>query len=322
MLKIFYNFLKKIKNFIVFIRFAAPWRPDTFYFSRIFYKISSIINIKEYNLRKKKSKNKELINIIDKEKGISKFKLESFNKYSQYSSLINELKNDFFKVDWDEVAKIHSKKFLLTKKIDCEDERLKKLVSLIYPSVSDYLGTLPVLQDAAYWYSPNTFNDNMRSQNWHIDGEDYKQVKVWLPIENVENDSGPLNVINIIETKKIFKKLNRNKIFKKRNNKYTDDEINKFLDQKNVNVITMDTNEISFVDTCNCYHFGSRKDKKPRKLLHLHFTSAFSENIPLFGRKKELKGFDDLSLINQYYKNNYEYIKDNTKLKRFEFKIL
>ena len=52
----------------------------------------------------------------------------------------------------------------------------------------------------------------------------------------------------------------------------------------------MDTNEISFVDTCNCYHFGSRKDKKSRKLLHLHFTSAFSENIPLLAEIKSLKG--------------------------------
>ena len=45
----------------------------------------------------------------------------------------------------------------------------------------------------------------MRSQNWHIDGEDYKQVKVWIPIEKVEEDCGPLNVINIEETRKIFK---------------------------------------------------------------------------------------------------------------------
>ena len=206
MLKKLYNFLKSIKNIIVFIRFAAPWRPDTFFFSRVFFEISKIINFKEFNLRKAKSNEFNPKNLINLSKGIGKFKIDTFENYTFYKPYIDDLKKDFYKVNWNEVLKNHSKKFLLIKKIDCEDERIKKLVNLIYPTIAKYLGTLPILQDAAYWYSPNTFNDNMRSQNWHIDGEDYKQVKVWIPIEKVEEDCGPLNVINIEETRKIFKK--------------------------------------------------------------------------------------------------------------------
>lgn len=316
------RFLKRIKNILVFIRFVAPWRPDTFFFSKLYYKISLLLNYKEYSLRKKISKKKIEENLINPETGILKVKLQSFNHYPKFKNDIKDLKNDFYRVNWEEIAKNHSKKFLLVKKIDCSDLRLQNLTKLLSPTISKYLGTLPILQDAAFWYSPNTFNDKMRSQNWHIDGEDYKQVKIWLPIENIDENCGPLHAINIKETKKIFNTLNKNKFYKKRNQKISDDQMEKFLDKVKINILTMNTDEICFVDTCNCYHYGSRKDEKPRKLLHLHFTSAFSENIPLFLRGKNLNSDNEIDLVNQYYHNNYEYIKDNTKLKMFEFKIL
>lgn len=313
--------LRKIKNTIVFIRFVAPWRPDTFFFSKVFYKISLLLNYKEFKLRKQIAKNINSENIINPNSGILKIKLTSLKNYLHFKEDIDDLKNDFYKVDWDYVANHHSKKFLLVKKIDISDLRLQKLTELLIPIVSKYLGTLPVLQDAAFWYSPNTFNDTMRSQNWHIDGEDFKQVKIWLPVENIEINSGPLHALDITETKKIFKLLNKNKIYKKRNTKFADDQMNKFLNKEKIKVLTMNTDEITFVDTCNCFHYGSRKDEKPRKLIHLHFTSAFSENIPLFLRDKK-NNDRDIDLVNQYYYNNYEFIKDNNKLKRFEFRIL
>ena len=316
------RFLKWIKNILVFIRFVAPWRPDTFFFSKLYYKISLLLNYKEYSLRKRISEEKNEENLINPETGMLKVKLQSFNHYSKFKNDIKDLKNDFYRVNWEEIAKNHSKKFLLVKKIDCSDLRLQNLTKLLSPAISKYLGTLPILQDAAFWYSPNTFNDKMRSQNWHIDGEDYKQVKIWLPIENVDENCGPLHAINIKETKRIFNTLNKNKFYKKRNQKVSDDQMEKFLDKVKINILTMNTDEICFVDTCNCYHYGSRKDEKPRKLLHLHFTSAFSENIPLFLRGKDLNSDNEIDLVNQYYHNNYEYIKDNTKLKMFEFKIL
>ena len=293
-----------------------------FFFSKLYYKISLLLNYKEYILRKRISKEKITEHLINPDIGILKVKLQSLNNYAKFKNDINDLKNDFYRVDWKEIAKHQSKKFLLIKKIDCLDLRLQSLTKLLIPIISKYLGTLPIIQDAAFWYSPNTFNDKMRSQNWHIDGEDYKQVKIWLPIENVEENCGPLHAININETNKIFDSLNKNKFYKKRNKKISDEQMEKLLDQEKINILTMNKDEICFVDTCNCYHYGSRKDEKPRKLLHLHFTSAFSENIPLFSRGKNLNGDNEINLVNQYFHNNYEYIKDNTKLKKFEFKIL
>ena len=82
----------------------------------------------------------------------------------------------------------------------------------------------------------------------------------------------------------------------KKEQKYTDNQMDEFLNTDNIDIMTMNSDEISFVDTGNRYHFGSRKDNKSRKLLHLHFTSAFSENIPFF-EEKSLRGYDNISLI-------------------------
>ena len=51
-------------------------------------------------------------------------------------------------------------------------------------------------------------------------------------------------------------------------------------------MMTMNFGDIGFIDTSNCYHFGSRKDTKPRKLLMIQFTSSFCIDLPIIFRKK------------------------------------
>jgi hypothetical protein len=99
--------LRKIKNTLVFIRFVAPWRPDTFFFAKVFYKISLLLNYKEFKLRKQIAKNKNSENIINPNSGILKIKLTSLKNYLHFKEDIDDLKNDFYKVDWDYVAKHH-----------------------------------------------------------------------------------------------------------------------------------------------------------------------------------------------------------------------
>ena len=44
-------------------------------------------------------------------------------------------------------------------------------------------------------------------------------MKVWIPVEDVDENCGPLNAININTTQIIFKKINKSIFFKKRNRK-------------------------------------------------------------------------------------------------------
>ena len=58
------------------------------------------------------------------------------------------------------------KRFLLMKKIEMNKD-LKNLISSLLPIISNYIGTLPVLANASYWYSPNKTEEG-RSQSWHL----------------------------------------------------------------------------------------------------------------------------------------------------------
>ena len=52
-------------------------------------------------------------------------------------------------------------------------------------------------------------NFNGRSQNWHIDGEDTKQIKVFIPLEKVDKFSGPLNFIDATNSYNIYSNLKK-----------------------------------------------------------------------------------------------------------------
>ena len=96
------------------------------------------------------------------------------------------------------------------KKIEMNKD-LKNLISSLLPIISNYIGTLPVLANASYWYSPNKKTEVGRSQSWHLDSEDFKQVKVFIPIEEITLENGPLQLFKLTNQKKFeayFKEKN------------------------------------------------------------------------------------------------------------------
>ena len=131
------------------------------------------------------------------------------------------------------------------------------------------------------WYSPNDTEELIGSKLLHRDGEDFRQIKIFIPIEEVMLENGPLHVIDKKNSEKLYDELFKNRLITRRNQKIDDKYIinNKKLDLKK---IILNQDQCALVDTCACYHFGSRKSSRPRKLLFLHFTTAFSANTPIF----------------------------------------
>ena len=74
--------------------------------------------------------------------------------------------------------------------------------------VSDYLGMLPVMQGIYLFYSPNLENIAQRTaQYFHLDGQDVKMVKVWVYIEDVDHDNGPLTIVSAKESAHLARAL-------------------------------------------------------------------------------------------------------------------
>ena len=149
---------------------------------------------------------------------------------------------------------------------------------------TSYLKFLPILSEIRLWYSPNTSAQNVGSQLFHLDYADISQVKVFIPIEHIDEDCGPLTFIPANISKKICKNINY---------KLTNDEIrvedaivNNFLDKKDYCKATGNPGDMFFVDTSRCLHYGSRGATKSRKILMIQYISPFSFSFPLFYKNK------------------------------------
>ena len=64
-------------------------------------------------------------------------------------------------------------------------------------TVGNYLGCLPILTYVNVWYSrPSTPGTQAEgSQQWHLDHEDLRQVKVFIYCEDVDESAGTLKVV-------------------------------------------------------------------------------------------------------------------------------
>ena len=156
--------------------------------------------------------------------------------------------------------------------------------------ISEYLGSKPVLNTANLWYSPNENFSIGNSQSFHLDGEDLRQVKIFINLYPVNKYSGPLTIYPRDISETIYKKLKETNLIKKRNEKIPDSYIEKLDIKSNPVELTGPEKQMAFVDTCSCYHYGSRplrnKKNTPRIILYLHYTTVFQKKLPTFFKRK------------------------------------
>lgn len=202
-------------------------------------------------------------------------------------------------INWSKMVGKSNKSFLLSHRLDLFDKNNRCILDLVISDlmltpIAEYLGSIPVLGSAAIWYSPNTHFTG-KSQLFHMDGLDERMVKCFIPIKDVDFASGPLTIIGAAQSRKIFKRMQFSGIAKACNQKFSDDLLfENGADESDLVSMTGTSGDICMVDTCNCYHYGSRQAPKPRLLLFLKYTSAFGRDQPLFGRQvytRQLESF-------------------------------
>ena len=279
-LKNFYYFLKSpLKNLQILF-------PDTYGGAKYYFYFMKLINHNSYRkrvlLKNSLLENIKRLRIIDPDFGYTKLDFkdnENLKKTIKISNdlLSRSLKNKLFKSN-------QKKPFLITKKINLLDKKFLPVKNfLLSPkflgTISEYLGSIPVLWTSSIWFSPNTEFTFGRSQNYHIDNEDFKQIKCFIPLEDINIENGPLTVINAKQTKQLFEKLRKKKIIKYRHTKVADEAIHSFQNKKDEVKLTAKTGEVLFLDTSRCYHYGSRPSPKSRRLLFVQFFSINSRKI-------------------------------------------
>jgi hypothetical protein len=145
--------------------------------------------------------------------------------------------------------------------------------------VSDYLGTLPVIENIYLWFSPNEQNVDGSSQFHHLDGQDVRTLQLFVNIEDVDEDSGPLTALSATATERIAHAISyrKNEIAKR----VPDEIVERYVDEAtDVHVLAGPSRNAWIVDTDRCFHYGSRAGTRPRRLLVLQYYSPFAFVLP------------------------------------------
>ena len=103
-----------------------------------------------------------------------------------------------------------------------------------------------------------------------MDGDSNKQIKIFLYLNDVDLESGPLTVLSKKFQKNIYNILKKEKNCKK-TNRVEDNSIKELNFENFLKPLCGKTGTINFVDTSNCYHFGSRPGKRKDFWFYISF---------------------------------------------------
>jgi hypothetical protein len=251
--------------------------------------------------------------------GFVKLNLSDVSKKDEFVKTIIKFKKNFDEINQNSRVITQKKDYLIQYNFEFNEE-VRNLVDPFVDLVTKYLGSLPILDSVQLWYSPNETCELKGSRLLHRDPEDFKQVKVFIPIEEIQLENGPLHLIDKHQSQLLYENLINKTLITKRNQKIED----KYLSNLNLRFhpMLLNNNECALIDTCACYHFGSRKGSKPRKLLFLHFTTAFSGKTPIFRNYDTEKKFfsEKNKLVYGLQKKTINHFKNRQYLKIKEYK--
>lgn len=277
-------------------------------FSKVLNFIYKIINFSKYFNKLKK---KELSAKYDYDLNKNGFK-QIFPKHE----IVNEIllrTNKIINHDDFKKKMIGKKDFLRSYNLDVSKNENHIFLKFLFKDdlinkVVGYLGKDITLANVSILYSENKTFEEGRSQNMHMDGEDIKQIKIFLYISDVDEFSGPLTVINKKYSKILYNKVDQKRFIKKKTVRVSDEFLEKFSMMNNVNPLIGKKGTINLVDTSNCYHFGSRPGSNPRYVLMYQLLSSFSYYLPMNRNNKslvinsEILNKDELTILNKITK--------------------
>jgi hypothetical protein len=136
-------------------------------------------------------------------------------------------------------------------------------------AASEYLGQVPRLVNLGLWRSPNSGSKYWRvpkSQEYHYDHRDSRQVKIFLNLTSVDEESGPLHFLPADACRRFDGTVGYTK------KKIPDDVVYSVCSREEVIDNCGEEGTGVMVDTGRCLHYGSRKNSRDRLLLMISYA--------------------------------------------------
>lgn len=284
------NFVKSLAQAVrrpgSWVRFQQyPIRKNYHEFKRIALK-PKLAHRQPYYL---KNKNMKTTILIPEEKGYASYGPETTNRLSPNlikwceSIAAEKIKN----LSDDQK---HNKNYLINL---LEDEELNVNNEAfqiathpeIVATVTKYLDAYPLLTYIGLWYTPANSETMMTgSQLFHLDHEDFKQVKAFVYLNDMNKDSGVQMVVDADKSLDLQNKINYKMT---EDSKRVPDEV---IEPYNPKQLDAKKGSLILMDTSSCFHAGGRTQKNDRLLLTFQYVTPYRH-----AKTKHTKKYEDFS---------------------------
>jgi hypothetical protein len=136
--------------------------------------------------------------------------------------------------------------------------------------VSNYMGMLPILHRITVLYSANDEEIEKSSQFFHLDPEDVIMTKIFVYVEDVDRDTGPTTALPADRSTVVRRRIDY------RNSRVPDEVIAEYGGTENLVECTGPAGTMAFLDTCRCFHMGSRVAAKPRYVVMIQYQTPYA----------------------------------------------
>jgi hypothetical protein len=141
--------------------------------------------------------------------------------------------------------------------------------------IGRYLDGLPILYRINLLDSANEELQPDSSQFFHVDPEDFRQLKIFLLVEAVDADSGPLHLLRADASDAV--RVARGH----RHGRVPDEEVLKTAPPGALVACTGPSGTLAIGDTSRCFHFGSRPGARRRHVVMIQYLTPFASVFPL-----------------------------------------
>jgi hypothetical protein len=147
----------------------------------------------------------------------------------------------------------------------------------IVSAVSSYLGMVPVIAFLQVFYSEANSDEARSSQLFHCDADATSQVKIFVLCSEVTRSNGPLTLLDAKTSRGVRSRLGYHF-----GGKIKDTRLAGIVDQSDHHPIVGAPGTVCFVDTTQCFHFGSRVESgtAPRLVTMIQYLTPSSFMLP------------------------------------------
>jgi hypothetical protein len=158
-------------------------------------------------------------------------------------------------------------------------------------TVTEYLGVVPVLSTISVFVSAGSEPSLKSSQLYHCDGDDVRQVKLFVFCSDVDLPSGPLTVLDATSTAAVIQATRYH--FRQR---LDDKQVHAVVGRDRERPIIGPAGTTALVDTSRCLHFGSRvaTGAPARLAVMIQYQTPYSFMLP--GRTRPFEHLADGSV--------------------------